>query len=106
MTAYHESSGMKARTWNYYSITRPSQTPVLNYCIVCIETADNGLLPSVPVARIYRREAKMHGGRPHCVFEVVPNVITRYVAPDPNPDDDMLLDLSPNHDHSNGATDR
>ena len=48
----------------------------------------------------------MHGGRPPGVFEVVPNAITSHVPPDPNPGDDMLLELSPNHDHSNGASDR
>ena len=48
----------------------------------------------------------MQGGRPHGVFEVVPNAITSHVPPDPNPGDDMLLEPSPNHDHSNGASDR
>ena len=48
----------------------------------------------------------MHGGRPHGVFEVVPNANTSHVPPDPNPGDDVLLELSPNHDHSNGASDR
>ena len=41
----------------------------------------------------------MHGGRPHGVFEVVPNAITSHVPQDPNPGDDML-------DHSNGSSDR
>ena len=36
---------------------------------MCTETADNVLLPSVPVVRVNRREAKMHGGRPHGVFD-------------------------------------
>ena len=36
------------------------------------------------------------------VFDVVPNAITSHVPPDPNPGDDMLLELSPNHDYSNG----
>ena len=40
------------------------------------------------------------------VFEVVPNAITSHVPPDPNPGDDMLLELSPHPDHSNGASDR
>ena len=41
--------------------------------IVCTETADNVLLPSVQVARVnHRGEAERHGGRPHGVFEVVP----------------------------------
>ena len=66
---------------------------------MCTETTDNVLLPSVPVARVNRREAKMHGGRPHGVFEVVPNAITSHVPQDPNPGDDML-------DHSNGSSDR
>ena len=66
---------------------------------MCTETADNVLLPSVPVACVDRREAKMHGGRPPGVFEVVPNAITSHVPPDPNPGDDMLLKLSSNHDH-------
>ena len=48
----------------------------------------------------------MHGGRPPGVFEVLPNDITSHVPPDPNPGDDVLLELSPNHDHSNGASDR
>ena len=74
---------------------------------MCTETADNVLLPSVQVARVNRRgETKMHGGRPHRVFELVPNAITSHVPPGPNPGDDMLLELSPNHDHSNGASDR
>ena len=73
---------------------------------MCTETIDSVLLPSVPVARVNRREAKMHGGRPHGVFAVVPNAITSHVPPDPNPGDDMLLEPSPNHDHSNGASDR
>ena len=47
----------------------------------------------------------MHGGRPHGVFEVIPNAITSHVPPDPNPGDDMLLELSPNHDQSNWAND-
>ena len=48
----------------------------------------------------------MHGSRPHGVFEVVPNAITGHVSPDPNLGDEMLLELSPNHDHINGASDR
>ena len=48
----------------------------------------------------------MHGGRPHGVFEVVPKDITRHVPPDPDPGNNILLELSPNHDHSNGASDR
>ena len=71
-----------------------------------IETADNVLLPSVSVARVNRGESKMHGGRPPGVFEAVPNAITSHVPPDPDPGDDILLELSPNHDHSNGASDR
>ena len=73
---------------------------------MCTETADNVVLPSVQVARDNRREAKRHGGRPHGVFEVVPNGITSRVPPDPDPGDDMLLELSPNHDHSNRANER
>ena len=73
---------------------------------MCTETADNVLLPSVPVARVKRREAKMHGGRPHGVFELVHNAITSHVPPDPTPGDDILLERSPSHDHSNGASDR
>ena len=73
---------------------------------MCTETADNVLLPSVPVARVSHREAKLHAGRPPGVFEFVANAITSHVPPDPNPGDDMLLKLSPNHDHSNGASDR
>ena len=73
---------------------------------MCTETSDNFLLLSVPVARINRREAKMHGGRPHGVFEVVPNAITCQVPPDADLGDDMLLELSLNHDHSNGASNR
>ena len=34
---------------------------------MCTETADNVLRPSVPVARVDHREAKIHGGRPHMV---------------------------------------
>ena len=48
----------------------------------------------------------MHGGRPPGVFKIVFNAITSHVRPDPTPVDDMLLELSPNHDHSNGASDR
>ena len=47
----------------------------------------------------------MHGGRPHGVFEVAPNAITSHVPLDPHPGDDMLLELSANHDHI-GASDR
>ena len=36
---------------------------------MCTATADNVLLPSAPVARVNRREAKMHGGSPHGVFK-------------------------------------
>ena len=73
---------------------------------MCTETADHVLLPSVQVARVNRREAKMHGGGPHGVFEVVLNAFTSHVPPAPNPGDDMLLQLSPNHDYSNGASNR
>ena len=69
---------------------------------MCAETADNVLLPSVQVARVNRREAKRHGGRPHGVFEVVPNAITSQVPPDPDPGDDMLLERSANNDHTTG----
>ena len=48
----------------------------------------------------------MRGGRPHGVFDLVPNVITTHVPSDPNPGADMLLEPSPNHDYSNGASDR
>ena len=74
---------------------------------MCTEMADDVLLPSVLVARVNRRgEAKRHGGRPHGVFKVVPKVITSQVPPDHDHDDDVLLELSPNHDQSNGASDR
>ena len=74
---------------------------------MCTEMADNVLLPTVQVARVNRRgEAKRHGGRPHGVFEVVPNAITCQVPPDADLGDDMLLELSLNHDHSNGASNR
>ena len=69
---------------------------------MCTETADNVVLPSVQVARDNRREAKRHGGRPHGVFEVVPNAITSQVPPDPDPGDDMLLERSANNDHTTG----
>ena len=65
--------------------------------------ADNVLLPTVQVARVNRRgEAKRHGGRPHGVFEVVPNAITSQVPPDPDPGDDMRLELSANNYHTTG----
>ena len=73
---------------------------------MCTETANYVLQPSVLVARVNRREAKIDGGRPPGVFEVAPNAITSHVPPHPNPGDDVLLELSPNHDHSNGASDR
>ena len=74
---------------------------------MCTETADNVLLPSVQEDRVNRRgEAKRHGSRSHGVFEVVPNATTSQGPPDPDPGDDILLELWPNHDHSNGASDR
>ena len=73
---------------------------------MCTETVDTVLLPSVQVAGVNRREAKLHNGRPHGVFKVIPNTITSHVPLDPKPGDDMLLELSPNHDHSNGTSDR
>ena len=70
---------------------------------MCTEMADNVLLPTVQVARVNRRgEAKRHGGRPHGVFEVVPNAITSQVPPDADPGDDMLLELSANNYHNTG----
>ena len=70
---------------------------------MCTEMTGNVLLPAVQVARVnHRREAERHGGRPHGVFEVVPNAITSQVPPDPDPDDDMLLELSTNDDHTTG----
>ena len=73
---------------------------------MCTATVDNILLPSVQVARVNRRgEAKRHGGYPHGVFEVTPIAITSQVSPDPGHGDDVLLDLSPNNDHSSGASD-
>ena len=74
---------------------------------MCIEKADNVLLPSVELARVNRRgKAKRHSGRPHGVSEIVLKTITSHVPPYPDPDDDMLLELSAEHDHSNGASDR
>ena len=49
---------------------------------MCTEKVENVLLPSVELS------------------------ITSHVPPDTDPDDDMLLELSVEHDHSNGACDR